>query len=298
MPKKEGKVPAYQSILAGGIAGAIEGTMTYPMEFAKTQLQLQNASSQKAFNGPVDVLVKTVQTKGVMGIYKGLSALVIGNSSKAAVRFLSFEQLRKALADENGKLSGSRMVLAGLGAGVSEAALVVTPSETINSFTTKNQAIPKYRGLVHGVRSIVAEEGVRGIYRGLTAVIARQGANSAVRMTTYGLLKEQVVSRYPADPVTGKQYLPWYISFVNGGIAGIVTVYTTMPLDVVKTRMQGLDAGKYKHSIDCLATVVRTEGVKALWKGSTPRLGRLIFSGGIVFSVYEQVLWAFDQLGL
>jgi solute carrier family 25 citrate transporter 1 len=36
--------------------------------------------------------------------------------------------------------------------------------------------------------------------------------------------------------------------------------------------------------------VVRNEGVKSLWKGTTPRLTRLIFSGGIAFTAYETVI--------
>ena len=54
--------------------------------------------------------------------------------------------------------------------------------------------------------------------------------------------------------------------------------------------MQGLDAKRYRHSIHCLYRIVQDDGFFALWKGTTPRLGRLIFSGGIVFSVYERVL--------
>lgn len=71
---------------------------------------------------------------------------------------------------------------------------------------------------------------------------------------------------------------PGCLSFmVVGAIAGIVTVYSTMPLDVVKTRMQSLEGSKmYKHAIHCLVTVVQKEGLTALWKGATPRLGRLI----------------------
>jgi len=30
-------------------------------------------------------------------------------------------------------------------------------------------------------------------------------------------------------------------------------------------------------------------GIRGFWSGSTMRLGRLVLSGGIVFSVYEQV---------
>jgi solute carrier family 25 citrate transporter 1 len=56
----------------------------------------------------------------------------------------------------------------------------------------------------------------------------RQGANSAIRFTTYATLKQFVQSRTR----TG-QALPSSVTFAMGAIAGLVTVYTTMPLECV-----------------------------------------------------------------
>jgi hypothetical protein len=68
-----------------------------------------------------------------------------------------------------------------------------------------------------------------------------------------------------------------------------------MPLDVLKTKMQGIEAKQlYSNSIDCLVKTVKNEGVLALWKGATPRLGRLIVSTlPVFFSVYG--LWGFTD---
>jgi len=55
--------------------------------------------------------------------------------------------------------------------------------------------------------------------------------------------------------------------------------------------MQSLEAKKeYRSTLDCVAKTFKREGVKAFWSGSTARLGRLIPSGGIVFTVYEAVM--------
>ncbi|KAI8078950.1 mitochondrial carrier domain-containing protein [Gilbertella persicaria] len=279
------------SLLSGTFAGAIEGVATYPTEYVKTRLQLQAGGKlqpgELKFAGPIDCLVKTVRTHGVSTIYTGVSALAIGNAAKAGVRFLTYDQIANALRDQDGKLSGLRSVLAGLGAGMTEAALVVTPSETIKTklIHDRNSAAPKYKGLVHGTKSIIAQEGLGGIYRGVGPVMARQGANSAVRFTSYSYFKSGLQSwRGKAN-----EPLPSTYTFAAGAMAGIVTVYSTMPLDVVKTRMQGLDAKMYKNSVDCLIQVVKQNGIFSLWKGTTPRLTRLIFSGGIVFTVYEKV---------
>ena len=56
----------------------------------------------------------------------------------------------------------------------------------------------------------------------------RQGANSAIRFTTYATLKQFVQSRTRSG-----QTLPSSVTFGMGAIAGLVTVYTTMPLECV-----------------------------------------------------------------
>jgi solute carrier family 25 citrate transporter 1 len=123
------------SLISGTIAGAIEGAATYPTEYVKTRLQLQAggklAPGELRFNGPIDCLVKTIRNHGVLAIYTGMSALVIGNAAKAGVRFLAYDKIADALRDKDGKLTGGRNLLAGLCAGMTEAVLVVTPSETI-----------------------------------------------------------------------------------------------------------------------------------------------------------------------
>ena len=62
--------------------------------------------------------------------------------------------------------------------------------------------------------------------------------------------------------------------------------YVTQPLDVIKTRMQSLEAKRdYKNSFICASRIFRDEGVLTFWSGAVPRLARLILSGGIVFTM-------------
>ncbi|KAI5479999.1 mitochondrial tricarboxylate transporter, citrate transporter [Pseudohyphozyma bogoriensis] len=278
------------ALLAGATAGAVEGVATYPFEFLKTQAQFSHR--QTAGNLPPPGLwaisKATYAKHGVLGFYSGVGALVAGNSLKAGVRFLSYDKFKGLLQDKEGKLTGPRSLLAGLGAGMMEAVFAVTPSETIKTKLIDDQKreVPRYRGLLHGTVSIVREEGIGGVYRGLFPVAARQGANSAVRFTTYSTLKSLVAGNSRPG-----EKLPSGVTFGIGAIAGIVTVYATMPLDVIKTRMQSLEARTaYRNSFHCATRIFKEEGVFTFWKGATPRLGRLILSGGIVFTVYEQVI--------
>lgn len=57
--------------------------------------------------------------------------------------------------------------------------------------------------------------------------------------------------------------------------------------------MQSLAARtQYRNSFQCAYRIATEEGILRFWTGTTPRLARLVLSGGITFTVYEQVLGA------
>lgn len=139
---------------------------------------------------------------------------------------------------------------------------------------------------------IYRESGIRGFMKGFVPTTARQAANSAVRFSTYTWLK-QMAEGYVAPG----EKLGVVSTFGLGGIAGIVTVYATQPIDTVKTRMQSIEAKKnYKNSIQCATSIVKNEGLLTLWSGAVPRLGRLVLSGGIVFAMYEKSMELMDTI--
>jgi solute carrier family 25 citrate transporter 1 len=153
---------------------------------------------------------------------------------------------RARLVDENGKLSQGGTLLAGLGAGVTEAIFAVCPMETIKVkfIHDQNQAQPKYKGFVHGVTTIVKTEGIGGIYRGLLPTILKQGTNQAMRFFVYNNLTAWMLKFENRTTLT-----PLHTMFA-GGAAGLVSVYGNTPIDVVKTRMQG-ERERKRMSVCC-----------------------------------------------
>ncbi|GCB75267.1 hypothetical protein scyTo_0018196, partial [Scyliorhinus torazame] len=146
----------------GGLAGGIEICITYPTEYVKTQLQLDEQATPPRYKGVIDCVQLTVRDYGVKGLYRGLSSLIYGSIPKSAVRFGMFEFLNNRMIDERGMLTMRRSFLCGLGAGMAEAVLVVCPMETIKVKFIHDQSlrIPKYHGFFHGVREIVREQAV------------------------------------------------------------------------------------------------------------------------------------------
>ncbi|KAH8791535.1 mitochondrial carrier domain-containing protein [Hyaloscypha finlandica] len=283
--KKKERPSALRSIIAGSTAGAVEIAITYPAEFAKTRTQL-NRRLPDAAKLPWPPFGKAW--------YAGCTTLIIGNSLKAGIRFVAFDQYKALLQDSNGNISGPRTVIAGFGAGVTESLLAVTPFESIKTtlIDDRKSANPRMRGFLHAVPIIARERGIRGFFQGFVPTTARQAANSATRFGSYTFLR-QVAQSYTAPG----EKLGALSTFGIGGIAGLITVYVTQPLDTVKTRMQSIEARSlYKNSFTCAAMIFKNEGVLTFWSGALPRLVRLMLSGGIVFTMYEKSIDLMDKL--
>lgn len=232
------------------------------------------------------------QRDGLKGFYRGVGVVSLGGIAKSTVRMGTYDRLKKALQMPDGSLSGGRSLIAGVGAGLAETLIVVIPSETIKTKVIHATTLPRSHPFqqisqnsfraIHTLRDL---GGGKLLYAGLTATLARQMASAMVRFGTYQSLKNIV-----GGSMRPGQKLPSGITFGLGAISGMATVFTTMPFDVVKTRMQSLGGRtRYRGTIDCLLQTIREEGARALWRGSTMRLGRLTFSGAITFTVYEEI---------
>eukprot|EP00164_Ancoracysta_twista_P011919 GFYU01018566.1.p1 GENE.GFYU01018566.1~~GFYU01018566.1.p1 ORF type:complete len:283 (+),score=77.17 GFYU01018566.1:79-927(+) len=274
-PTKKGSSPA-KTIAAGGIAGAIEISCTYPIEYTKTMMQLSTTKTTA-----MDVVRNTVNQRGFLGMYKGLSSMLYFAAPKAAIRFSSKEQFSHILAPYSGTLGHASGFVAGLGAGVCEAVFVTTPQETIKVKLIDDQfkrATPRYKGTIHGIQTIIREEGIRECYKGLSPTIFKVATAQATRFGVFELVPSEFRTRSPLHTAA------------SGAFAGGVSVLLFQGIDVVKSRMQGLDSHKYKNAIDCCKTMLREEGVMSFYKGVGPRLTRVCLEVAITMTLYGEVL--------
>ncbi|KAJ5233777.1 mitochondrial carrier [Penicillium citrinum] len=273
----------WQSILAGGAAGGFESLITYPTEYLKTRQQLYQPSGVKR-QSLKQLLTSTIPQHGLRTIYTGSGIFCASNASKSAIRFFTFDAAKQLMpTDSNGKVASLGNMSSGLLAGVAEAVVVVTPGETIKTKMIDDRAGPRlYKSTRHGIASIIKKDGLAGIYRGVIPVTMKQSANAMVRFTSYNVFLDRMQA----------MSLPKSVYTVAAGtMAGIITVYATMPFDSIKTKLQAVDGSeRYRGSLDCFRSMITQEGITSLWRGTTPRLIRLSVSGALSFSIYEAVL--------
>ncbi|KAK0287654.1 hypothetical protein LTR35_004130 [Friedmanniomyces endolithicus] len=276
----EAQTPAIVSLAAGGFAGAIEAFATYPFEFAKTRVQLREQKGVPTPRNPFNVVLGVYRSEGLPALYKGCSTLVIGSVGKDGIRFLSFDTIKNQFKDpETGTLSPLRNLAAGMLSGVVASVTAVTPTERIKTALIDDARNEKrYRSMTHCIRTILKEDGVMGLYRGLAGTTLKQAGATAFRMGTYNILKDYEKRRDIKQTTA--------TNFANGSVAGIVTTLATQPFDTIKTRCQ---SARGATTVEAFRSIVADYGMTGFWKGTTMRLGRTVFSGGILFTTYE---WA------
>ncbi|EMS61321.1 hypothetical protein TRIUR3_24130 [Triticum urartu] len=122
--------------------------------------------------------------------------------------------------------------------------------------------LPKYAGAFDAVKQTVAAEGPRGLYKGMGAPLATVAAFNALLFTVRGQM-ETLLRSEPGAPLTAQSSLA-----EAGAVSGVA-----LP----------------KGPMDVARHVMRDAGVKGLFKGIVPTMGREIPGNAIMFGVYEAV---------
>ncbi|XP_028672887.1 electrogenic aspartate/glutamate antiporter SLC25A13, mitochondrial [Erpetoichthys calabaricus] len=206
--QKDGSVPLFAEILAGGCAGGSQVIFTNPLEIVKIRLQVAGEIT----TGPRVSALSVLRDLGFFGLYKGAKACFLRDIPFSAIYFPCYAHTKAALADENGHIGPGSLLLAGALAGMPAASLV-TPADVIK---TRLQVAARagqttYSGVIDCFRKILREEGPRALWKGAVARVFRSSPQFGVTLLTYELLqkwfyvdfggrKPEGVQPYPKTP--------------------------------------------------------------------------------------------------
>ena len=256
---------------AGALAGMVETVFVWPMEFTKTAMQLR-----KDKVGMLQVARETVRANGPGGLYRGMAPVLLGSVPKAGIRFGGFNFFQSKLRLEDGKSTPARNLAAGMAAGALEAVVAVAPLETV-----KTLLIDGNKSFLTGLREILRKDGIRGVYKGVLATTGKQSSNQGLRFMFFGV--------YTTFLTNDERALSSFESLLGGMAAGCFSTIINNPLDVAKSRQQSLAAAQYGGLLNCFKVIVQQEGVLALWKGTVPRMARVVPGQGIIFMSYNSI---------
>ncbi|ODQ82821.1 hypothetical protein BABINDRAFT_169976 [Babjeviella inositovora NRRL Y-12698] len=122
-------------MIAGSAGAAAESLLTYPFECYKVGQQLHKALPlEPPFQVPSQI----------KRIFAGSGSLVLGNSLKASTRFLVYNYASKFMANDHGKTTAPRVVVAASMTGIVES-LWIIPFENIKTLMIHNAYILSIR---------------------------------------------------------------------------------------------------------------------------------------------------------
>jgi solute carrier family 25 citrate transporter 1 len=142
----------------------------------------------------------------------------------------------------------------------------------------------------------VKRETPLGLYKGLGAVLTGIVPKMAIRFTSYEWYKQLLADS--DGKVTGQA------TFLAGLAAGVTeAVAVVTPMEVVKIRLQAqhhsmadpLDIPKYRNAAHALYTVVKEEGVGALYRGVSLTALRQGSNQAVNFTAYSQFRAALQE---
>ncbi|CAB4284611.1 unnamed protein product [Prunus armeniaca] len=288
------QVGTVNQLLAGGIAGAFSKTCTAPLARLTILFQVQGMHSDVTALSKASIwheASRIVNEEGFRAFWRGNLVTIAHRLPYSSVSFYAYErykQLLHSLLGENLRGNASTdMCVHFLGGGMAglTAASATYPLDLVRTRLAAQRNALYYRGIGHAFHTICREEGFLGLYKGLGATLLGVGPSIAISFSVYEALRSFWQSERPNDSTV-------MVSLACGSLSGIASSTATFPLDLVRRRMQlegaggrariyntGL-VGTFKH-------IIRTEGLRGLYRGILPEYYKVVPSVGIVFMTYE-----------
>lgn len=229
----------------------------------------------------------TLTQQGFLGFWRGYFVSLSCSLPSCAIYYSVFETLRKSLYRESEKHPGYVLpflltqsllpFIPALASSIGQTVTCLTTSP-IDRFRTQFWA-DRHQKVSHLLKLTINQaksEGLPSLYHGLKPLLVRDILFSSIYWTSYERLRSSTHS-LGAPPI--------FQNFIAGSVGGMLTSAAITPIDLVKTRQQVLNT---KESIwQTLRFIQRTEGVRGLFRGLTPRVIQTMPVMSIMMIIYD-----------
>ena len=285
------------SLISGCVSGVVGVSSTYPLELIRVRLQSQRRTNE--YKGFTDCLQKTIRGEGIRGLYRGMSAPLLGATLTKTIDFGIFGAVRNALDNRPGGQNNlSNVVIAGM-LSASTASVVLGPIDRLKILlalqrsdleraratgvsTDGKSSKLRYRGPV----DLMRQQGFRGMYRGWLVTLYRECVYGAVYFSAFQYL------RNVAQKIQSKkndEKLSFGILMLCGGFTGSLMWTAMYPIDVVKTKIQA-NSGIPTSMLTVAKRQFAAEGIRGFYKGLSAAILRSFPAHGIVLATYTFVM--------
>ncbi|CAM0884641.1 unnamed protein product [Alopecurus aequalis] len=178
---------------------------SYPFDLLRTILASQG--EPKVYPTMRSALFDIIQTRGVRGLYAGLSPTLVEIIPYAGLQFGSYDTFKRSMMswnryrhgnEEDDSASSFQLFLCGFAAGTFSKAACHPLDVVKKRFQIEGlKRHPRYgariesstyKGMYHALKEIVVKEGVGGLYKGLFPSVVKSAPAGAVTFVAYELI--------------------------------------------------------------------------------------------------------------
>lgn len=173
------------NVASGSAAGATTSLFLYHLDYARTRLGTDakdcHVNGQRQFKGILDVYRKTLSSDGIVGLYRGFGASIVGITLYRGLYFGIYDTMKPIVLV--GPFEGNFFASFLLGWSVTTVSgICAYPFDTVRRRMMMTSGQPfKYRNSIHAFREITCLEGFATLFRGL-------GANMLLGVAGAGVL--------------------------------------------------------------------------------------------------------------
>ena len=267
-----------QVLLNFGLVGVSCTIAQFSVHWTQTTMVRQQLSAAAgAEPGFAECLRGIYSAEGLSGLYRGFSAAGFREMTYSSLRFGLYEPIKVAIGAGGKNSKPWQNVTAGLLAGTI-AAGVASPTDLLTARMMK----PGDRlGMFETARAVVAESGVRGLYRGIDTTVTRAAILGGTKMGCYDTVKQELRARGWTDGIG--------LVFAASTITGLAVTITTSPATNARTLIMTSPPGTYDSMLDCLSSIVRSQGPLGLFRGFAAQWLRFGPYAVVQFTAWEQL---------
>eukprot|EP00057_Strongylocentrotus_purpuratus_P025297 XP_011679771.1 PREDICTED: calcium-binding mitochondrial carrier protein SCaMC-2 isoform X1 [Strongylocentrotus purpuratus] len=267
----------WRILAAGGAAGAVSRTVTAPLDRLKVILQV--IGSKKPNIGILDGFKHMYREGGFKSFWRGNGINVIKIAPESAIKFLAYERIKRLLHTEGTELKVYERFVAGALAGV-VAQTTIYPMEVLKTRLAIRKT-GQYKGILDCAVQIYKKEGFRCFYRGYIPNCLGIIPYAGIDLAVYETVKNSWIRNHQDSPVPNIAVL-----LGCGTVSSTCGQLASYPLALVRTRLQA-QTSKTITMGSLFTDIIKTEGVKGLYRGITPNFMKVIPAVSIGYVVYE-----------
>lgn len=237
-------------------------------------------TSFKKCNPPAGAVPPSPKRGGLSACYRGIAALAMGSMPSSAGFFVVYEAAKERLK----RLDAGRSPVAAhvLSAAIAEmsACVIRNPFEVVK----QQVQLGLHESTAAGFQAVWRFGGFQGFFVGMGTSMLRDVPFAALQLSLWEWLKLKLLGEN--QPSSG---FSSFVSAAAGMAAGAVAAVVTAPVDVAKTRLMTQEPGtrQFRGFVDCLASMLRNEGLSAMFLGVKMRCLWVALGGGIFLGGYD-----------